>query len=309
MKSKDITVIIPTYNSQELIRRTVASLEQQIPDPTSFRVIVVDDGSTDGTGVWLKSYSGCLRMDPVVLPENHGRPAVRNIGADRADSELLLFIDGDMEFGTGFVAGHAKFHSSDHTVVIGSAVYDRSLGNRGYARYIEGRGVHKLRSGQSDDPVQPVPGRYFLSGNASLSKRLFDKIGGFDERFRTYGEDIDFGIRLASAGGQFIFVPELVLTQLHIRSLREVLTTAFAYGRASIPMLVDKHPELYRELRLDFPDKKGISGFIRRMIMSEPIFKSMTLVASVLNRYWAPAMLYSYLLFRSYYKGYQEAQK
>lgn len=301
MNLKDISVIIPTFNALEFLKQTIECLERQQPDPTAFQVVVVDDASTDGAGNWLKEYSGVLNLEAIVLPQNRGRPAVRNIGADKATGKVLLFIDGDMVFQPGFVRGHADMHTCDNLVVISRLTYKKTTGSRGYTRYLQSRGVMKLSPGET------IPGRFFLSGLSSLSKSLFIKAGGYDEQFTDYGEDIDFGIRLVSAGGKLVYIPDLAAEHLHVRSFEEVLSNAHDYGRLSVPKLIKKHPELYSDLRLAWGDSRGISGNFKKMLLSEPIFRVVKSIVGMLNNFAAPAALYKYVLFRSYYSGYQKA--
>ncbi len=301
MQSRDITVVIPTYNGLLMLKRTLASLEKQTPDSGFFRTVVVDDCSTDGTGDFLRSYMGDLKLKPVFMPRNSGRAAARNAGMKAVDSELALFIDGDMEFDEELVAGHAAKHKGNNHVILGKVVYDKSLPNRGYRRYIETRGASKL------PPGTPLPGRYFWSGHVSMPKKLFEAIDGFDDNFSVHGgEDLDFGMRVTAAGFEMIYAPDLIVKHLHVRCLNDVLSTSREYGRSSVPRLVEKHPELYQQLRLDWLDKTGISGIVKRVLLSAPVFRLVSIFGYLLNNVAAPAKLYDYLIFRSYYKGFCE---
>ncbi len=304
MQTREISVVIPTYNGLSMLRETLVSLEKQIPDPGSFQTVVVDDCSTDGTADFLQSYSGNLRLRPVLQPRNSGRAAARNAGVRAAECELLLFIDGDMRFGEGLVGGHVAQHQDIEQVVLGKVVYDKSLPCKGYRRYIETRGANKLPPGTA------LPGRFFWSGHVSMPKKMFETIGGFDEKFNVHGgEDIDFGMRIAAGGFSMVHVPELVVEHLHVRNLGAVATTAREYGRSAVPILVEKHPELYRQLRLDWLEGAGISVWMKRILLTEPVYKLVFFIASVLNDLAAPSKMYDYLIFRSYYTGFRESRK
>jgi len=302
MSKVEISVIIPTYNSLDLLRRTLVCLEKQAPNPHFFQTLVVDDCSTDGTSEFLRSYRGDLTLDTVIFQQNQGRAATRNAGVGRAESDLLLFIDGDMEFDTNLVAGHLSKHTDEEDqVVLGKVIYDRSLPYRSWQRYLETRGANKLL------PGTPLPGRYFLSGHVSMPKSIFDEAGGFDESFRAHGgEDLDLGMKIVSHGGKIIYVPELEMRHLHIRKLSDVLSMSRRYGRESVPVLIDKHPELITQLKLDWFDKSKTLGLFRRFLLSQPVYWLVLTVGLILNRLRAPAILYDYLLFRNYYRGYRE---
>lgn len=301
MDIDNISVVVPTYNALPMLMRTIASLEKQQPDPTLFEVIVVVDGSIDGTAEWLNKYAGPLRIQSFVFSENKGRSAARNNGADLARGELLVFIDGDMEFSSDFIRGHAARHAEGRIGVMGRVVYDKGISNRGYARYLETRGAVKLKHGES------LPGRYFLSGNVSISRFIFQETGGFDENIRIYGEDIDLGMRLVNAGVKLVFAQELTVKHLHLRPIESVLELAYRYGKESIPQLIRKHPVLYKQLRLDWLDQTGMTRLIHRTLMSEPVFATVKVLTRMLNKLVVPAFLYDYLLYRCYYSGYKES--
>ncbi len=293
-----VSVIIPAYNALELLKRTVKSLEEQIPDTTGLEVVVVDDASTDGTALWLNSYSGRLDLITVSNRLNLGRAATRNIGTHASKGELLIFIDGDMKFGKEFIQRHVNSHETENSVVIGSVVHHSSLGNKAYSRYLRKRGLFKLDSGKQ------VSGRYFLSGNSSLTRKLFDDVGGFDESI-PYGEDIDFGMRLVNAGATFIYNQALTVTHLHSRSLKDNLKLMREFGRKSLPVLIKKHPELLEEFKLNWLNRNYFTRIVKRTLLIRPIYGLLYAFAYIFSNLAVPAFIYKYLLFYSYYNGYK----
>src|SRR5687767_3522938 len=84
------SVVIPTYNRTALLRRTLESVWRQTF--TDFEVIVVDDGSTDGTVDYLRSLGGHVRW---LTQPNSGPGAARNLGASVASAEYVAFLDSD----------------------------------------------------------------------------------------------------------------------------------------------------------------------------------------------------------------------
>jgi len=297
-----ISVIIPTCNRLDLLKRTLESLEKQSVDSETLQIIIVDDASTDGTTEYLDYNKSRFETEIVLFPENRGRSATRNAGAKKASGRILLFIDGDMEFGSDLVKGHLLKHDNDGLVVLGRVVYDDSLPYRGYQRYIQTRGANKL------SPGKPLPGRYFLSGHISMQSTIFHVVGGYDEEFQAHGgEDLDLGMRIVVKGYTMVFEPGLVMKHLHIRDLNQVLNLAFEYGRSTIPILVEKHGRLYKELRLDFLDGSIPVKLVRKLILSAPMYRIVKVVGSIMNHFQAPAILYDYLLFRNYFMGYRNA--
>ncbi|NQU06223.1 MAG: glycosyltransferase [Calditrichaeota bacterium] len=302
MSHPELSVIIPTYNALSLLKRTIFSLEKQLPDPRFFQTVVVDDGSKDDTGDFLRGYSGILQLTSVINSENVGRAAVRNAGVKAANGRILLFIDGDMEFDSGLVAGHLIEQKKREIILIGKVVYKKTLPCRAYRRYIETRGANKLPVGSA------LPGRYFLSGHVSIPRNVFDAVGGFDENFKVHGgEDLDLGMRIVAAGYKIEYMPDLQMTHLHVRDLNSALKISKEYGHSSVPLLVAKHPDLIGELRLDWDRSSGLSGLFRRLLLSSIVYYPLKMIGNILNNLIAPAALYDYLIYRNYRSGYNQA--
>lgn len=90
MKNK-ISVIIPTYNSENYIARCLDSLKSQTLAP--YEIIVVNDGSTDNTLNILEQYEG-LKLNIITI-ENHGQGYARNLAMSKAQGDYILFVDSD----------------------------------------------------------------------------------------------------------------------------------------------------------------------------------------------------------------------
>ena len=97
-KGKDLDIIIPAYNAENYIDKCLNSVLSQ-KTKYNFRVLVIDDGSTDATGKILDGYSGIS----VIHQENRGFSGARNAGLDRAEADYLLFLDSDDELCPGAV--------------------------------------------------------------------------------------------------------------------------------------------------------------------------------------------------------------
>ena len=105
-----ISVVIPTYNRWPILEKCLVAMEQQTPsgEIEGYEVVLVDDGSTDGTPDLLRQQAD--RFPHVRLFEQaHGGPAEgRNRGVDQARGDVIVFIDSDLVVVPGFLASHAR---------------------------------------------------------------------------------------------------------------------------------------------------------------------------------------------------------
>lgn len=296
----EISVIIPTYNNLKLLKKTISCLEQQTVPPDQFEVIVIDDGSSDGTSTWLQNYHTSLNLKPVILSQNRGRSEARNAGLSKAAGSIVLLLDGDLEFGSELISRHAAHHRDKSDVIIGRIAYQPELGHRAYARFLETRGAMKSTF------AQQVTGRYFLSGNSSLARSVVQQIGGFDTEIH-YGEDIDFGLRLEQAGISLTYDPLLKVYHNHIRNLTEVLDNAREFGHSELPKLLAKHPELSGTFRIKWLNRRGIYTILVKIFVNSINYFLIKSLASVCSEIRVPAICYQYLLYYNYLQGLKAA--
>jgi len=180
-----VSVIIPTYNRAESVFAAVASvLDQTFRD---FEVIVVDDGSTDGTAEQLeKSFGEKIR---VIRRQNGGVSTARNAGAAVAGGGYLAFLDSDDLWHPEKLEVQVDFHQKNPGFLISQT--EEHWIRRG--RRVNPRDRHKKPAGyifpQSLQLCTVSP------SSVLLDKRLFEQAGGFDERLRAC-EDYDLWLRL-----------------------------------------------------------------------------------------------------------------
>ncbi len=190
-----VSVIVPAYNVAPYVGATIESALAQTF--TDLEVIVVDDGSTDETAAVVRRYCDADERVRLIQQPNGGLSAARNAALAASRGLYIALLDGDDSWDPRFLdAQLAVFHSrSDVSIVTGNACF---LG-----------GTH------SGEPVRPVPDRRQEPTLASIiadenavfimsvfHRRVYETIGGFDERMRT-NEDYDYWLRAAAAGFRF----------------------------------------------------------------------------------------------------------
>lgn len=101
MEQKICSVIVPAYNCEKTIEKCIASLLMQTVK--EIEILIVDDGSTDGTGWICDSFAEQDRRVSVIHQENKGVSAARNAGIDAAEGQRILFVDSDDYVGPAYI--------------------------------------------------------------------------------------------------------------------------------------------------------------------------------------------------------------
>ena len=199
-----ISVVIPTYNRLPILIKCLNALENQffIENPHNYEILIVDDGSTDGTTDWLKNNIDIfphLRL----LQQSHGGPAMgRNLGVNNSKGDLIVFIDSDLIVD--------KFFLSNHVDSLTSAW--KKLGNRKCFTYGSVINTSNFDNPNSESfKLQDLSWAYFATGNVAIDKKVLEISGLFDTSFQLYGwEDLELGERLRNMGVKLIKCPKAI---------------------------------------------------------------------------------------------------
>ncbi|MGD9794173.1 MAG: glycosyltransferase family 2 protein [Acidimicrobiia bacterium] len=223
-----VSVIVPTFNRRARLERVLAALGTQTFPLDQLEVIVVSDGSTDGSVEWLSTQSFPFAFE-VVEQANAGPAAARNNGVAHSSAPLILFIDDDVVAEPGLVAAHCQAHDrhGDHAIVIGPMLTPDEEPLLPWVRW-EQTMLYKQYRDMTQGRWHPTA-RQFYTGNASLPRRAFDDVRGFDTSFRR-AEDVELAYRLADRGYHFEFEPEARARHYAERSFQSWLSIASAYG-------------------------------------------------------------------------------
>jgi peptidoglycan/xylan/chitin deacetylase (PgdA/CDA1 family)/GT2 family glycosyltransferase len=235
------SIVIPTHQRRETLLRTVAALDNQVH--RDFEVIVVDDGSTDGTAAALRSLEVGFALT-VLEQDNRGAAQARNAAVARATGEILLFLDDDMEAHPSLLLEHERSHRAGAQLVLGDlplhAASPQNVLSCAVGAWAARRG-ERLAAGRAEIPLADL-----LTGQMSISRESFERIGRFDVSFthegRYGGEDVDFGYRVLKAGCRVVFNPAAISYQYFDVDPADYLRRAYEAGRSE-QMLILKHPE------------------------------------------------------------------
>jgi lipopolysaccharide/colanic/teichoic acid biosynthesis glycosyltransferase/glycosyltransferase involved in cell wall biosynthesis len=202
MNQPRISVVIPAYNAARTIERCVTAVRQQQFDPAQYEVIVVDDGSSDGTAE-LAAQAGAR-----IIRQERGRPAAaRNAGTRAAQGEIICFTDADCFPRPDWLANLvAPFDNP--AIAGGKGVYDTEQREL-VARFVQIEYEDKYDLLRQQERID------FIDTYAAAYRRaVLQANDGFDERF-PYLEDQELSFRLAARGYQMVFTPTAVVTHQH----------------------------------------------------------------------------------------------
>jgi glycosyltransferase involved in cell wall biosynthesis len=297
-----ISVIVPTYDAPVLLPAVLASLGTQLYPRERAEIIVIDDGSPDRSEAALQQYQGSLPLKPILLEAREGRARARNAGIRAAEGNLVVFLDDDMTVNADFLSAHAQFHR-DHPgeVAIGDIRFGPQIVPAAITRYIESRGAQRFADGA------PLPFKCFVTGNSSVERARLLNVGLFDERFEVYGgEDLELGYRLHGAGARFRLCAAAGSLHHRVRPLGQTSELMYTYGRHSLPLLLEKHPELCELLRLDFLQAGWFSPrrWMLRLALQRFIYAPIALWADWRQAGTLPSILIDYLWWYNRTRGF-----
>jgi GT2 family glycosyltransferase len=215
--SRTVSVVVVNWNRRDLLRACLDSLARQThPD---FEVIVVDNGSSDGSselvGEMAGAYPAPLRL--INNPMNYGFCRANNQGFAASDSELVALLNNDAEAEPGWLAAlEAAIRTSAEVGMAASKILvwedPRRIDKAGHLMYPDGqnrgRGSGQLDQGQFDRVEEVL----WPDGCAAMYRRaMLDEVGGFDEDFFAYADDAELGLRGRMAGWTCLYTPGAVV--------------------------------------------------------------------------------------------------
>lgn len=285
---KRISIVIPTYQSKKQLGNTLRALNRQkgVADE-DFEVIVVDDGSSDGTCEYVKAIEKNYDFHYIYLERTQGssRSKTRNTGIMAAKGEIIVFLDSDILVKEDYVSQVLGYFAIDkdillvgHRIMLTEEVTPEDLsednlysGEKFRIKCFDNFEVrHALFLDASyNSRRNKYPWIHVYSCNMAVGRELLDRAGYFDEAFKGWGlEDLELGYRLYKCGAK-------VITGVKIEVYHQPHTTIINNDskaqeerekevEANTLYFIEKHPEAF-----DYPTPvvldyfKGKSNEIR----------------------------------------------
>lgn len=225
-----ISVQMCTYNRKQLLERALQALFNQDFPKDEFEIVLVDDGSPDGTGDYVKSLNPPVKLK-YLYQENSGLAKGRNNGIRNASGHIILFIDDDIVASPNLLKEHVDTHERhpDHVV-------------RGWVNHVDN--LDDISHPQFT--MQDISTAFFWTSNVSASRKHLVQAGMFDEDFREYGwEDLELGLRLRRLGLDMKYNKRAVVYHIKPRwavaDAHRLCKQAQAKARTAV-IFVEKHP-------------------------------------------------------------------
>ena len=198
-----VSIVIPVYNQSNYTYHCLLALQMCDPE-VSREIIIIDNGSSDDTGLLLSRVSGAVRVE--VNPENRGFVMACRQGAELASGEFILFLNNDTQVMPGWLSSMiAVMDNVPQVGITGSKLYfpDGRLQEAGGIVYCDGSAKNY---GRYQDPMLPQYCRnravdYCSGASLMIRRNIWERTGGFDLQFSpAYYEDTDLCFAVQSAG-------------------------------------------------------------------------------------------------------------
>lgn len=234
------SVVIPTYDRKPILEKCLRAMEHQQYDPALIRdyeIVVVDDGSTDGTVAWLQQHRAEFPHVRLLQQDHQGPAMARNLGVEKAIGDTIIFIDSDLVVTPIFLQSHAaalqqgqKTLGSDRLFTYGRVINTCNFDNPTAEPY----------------KITDFSAAYFATGNVAIARHWLEEAGLFDTRFQLYGwEDLELGVRLKQLGLTLIKCPEAVGYHWHppfaLNQVPRLIDKEIQRGRMGV-LFYQKHP-------------------------------------------------------------------
>lgn len=218
-----VSVVVPTHNGLKRLPVLLEALRRQTLPQSSFELIIVDDGSTDGTADWLGVRSGAR---VIRAPGNIGQGAADNLGVRAASAPIVAMTDDDtvpaedwLEAGLSyFRTGSVSFAGGRITLVVGSRPSATALLDYGMG-YL--------------DQEKQIAGGFAATANFWARRDDFLALGGFNEALQAQCHDVEFGYRLRSAGFTIHFASDAAVAHPARHEVREFARKQFRIGASA----------------------------------------------------------------------------
>lgn len=219
-----VTVVVPTYNRKEMLKECLNSLFSQTYPKDRYEIVVVNDGSTDGTEKVLEEYAG---KAPCKLKrfnqKNQGVSSAMNTGIKNSEGKIIYFTGDDCIADKNWIKNLADSFSDERVGGVGGKVIAYKL-EKLVEKYSEKTGLLNQKKFKSMNTI--------ITGNAAYRKAILQELGGFDSNLKAC-EDVDTSIMVQLKGYKIRYVPQAIVKHRHVDNLRSLFRQQYRNGIAN----------------------------------------------------------------------------
>jgi GT2 family glycosyltransferase len=277
---EEITVIIPTHNRIELLKRVLIALNEQTYDMNCVEIIVIDDYSLINPKKEIFKLKVKYKLKFFRMKKNVGQGMVRNKALEFTKNKYVLFLGDDMIPKRNLIEEHMKLHRKYKGIAVLGRVFWADEVRNEFMNYIEGIQFHYKNIRDKKNARL-----HFYTSNISLERSWFNN-QKYNPLFKNYGlEDIELGYRLENLGLKIFYNPAAIVYHVHRYTFEEFCERMKNVGKSAV-IFINLHPELKRKYITPFNNLFKGGSFI----FSNKMFK-------LINKkvYWYSNFVYNYL--------------
>lgn len=279
-----VSVVVPAYNAAAVIGNCLAALQRQTYPAECYEVIVVDDGSQDETAALAAAAAS------VVSEGKRGKSGARNLGAEHARGEILLFTDADCEPVPEWIERMVAPFLCDPAVAGVKGAY-LSRQSEYIARFTQVEVEERYDRMAREETIN-----FIDTYAAGYRRATFLEHNGFDESLPEV-EDQDLSFRLARAGHKMVFVPDARVYHQHTTSAGDYFRRKFAIGTWK-HLLINRYPERFVTDSRTPQSLKVQMGFVllaSALLLAAPFYRpARRWLALTVASFWAACLPFIY---------------
>lgn len=230
-----VSIVVPVYQGAGHIRDCLESLMALDYPGDLLEIIVVDNGSTDGTPDLVRAFPVQLLFET-----ERGAGRARNLGIARARHDVVAFTDSDCVVRPDWLKKLVAPFADERVGGCGGKLVPAPPRN-----VVEAYGIAKdILSQERAFKREILSPPFFITANAAYRRRVLDEVGGFDHDFTVSGEDADLAWRVRWRWHHLRYVPEAVVEHRHRSNLRGMLRQIRGYGEGTSWLFWKHHRRL-----------------------------------------------------------------
>ena len=267
-----VAVIVPVYNGGAKFRASLDSIRRAVPPPDE--LIVVGDGDTDGSSQYAAAFGISVHRFPT--PAGPGR--ARNLGASRAKSDILFFIDADVTVPENSIRLVREIFAQYAEVAAVMGSYDDQPNETNFLSQYRNLLHHYVHQNGREDAST------FWGACGAIRRETFLAMGGFDETYTKPSiEDIELGYRLKKAGYTILLCKSLQVTHWKRWTVVSMIQVDFFQRALPWTQLIHRNRGFVNDLNIDISGRASVMltfGLLGALLLSS--WQPLLLVAAAI---------------------------